>query len=177
MQTSSSSPIINQTAIQDCYIIEMDRHYDGRGFFQETYVDATYKNARSRWLQSNWSVSKEGVIRGIHVSPYPKLITCVSGKIFDVIIDLRKQSPTYMKKVYIWLSPNEASQVFVPADCGHGFYSAEENSMVVYQQGGRYTPSKEKRIKWNDNILAIEWPASEQYILSELDNNASGFIK
>lgn len=165
---------VDKTIINDCYIITMDRHEDQRGFFQETFVDVKWP-VSSRWLQSNWSSSKQHTIRGIHISPYPKLITCVSGRILDVVIDLRKQSTTYLHKVYVWLDKDIPQQIFVPADCGHAFYAAENDSMITYLQGGRYVERKEHRIRYNDPTINIEWPAAD-YILSELDADAP-FLK
>ena len=163
---------ISEQEIQGCRVITCDRFQDNRGFFQEVFHDRKYGNVSSRWLQTNWSQSGKNVIRGIHTVPFPKLVTCIKGHILDIIVDLRATSKTYKQWAGIELSDDEPKQVYVPANCGHGFFSYEDDTHILYMQGGLYNPRLEKEISWRDPEIAIEWPEAESYILSEKDRNA-----
>jgi len=159
-----------ETEISGCYVIEFDRFEDNRGFFQELYSSAKYDCSIGQ--QISCSHSMKNVIRGLHCSPYYKLCTCVRGKIFDVAVDLRKESTTYLKWIGQWLSEDSPKQLFVPPGCGHGFYAAEDNTLLIYLQGGVYRKEDDREIKWNDPTIGIIWPDSPDYILSEKDKNA-----
>jgi len=159
-----------ETCIKGCYEIQFERFEDQRGYFQELYSSSKYEIPPGE--QVSCSSSMKNVIRGIHCSPYYKLCSCVSGKLFDVAIDLREDSPTYLKWTGTWLSADNRKQFLVPTGCGHGFYAAEDNTLLVYLQGGRYNKEYEKEIRWNDPKIGIVWPESSNYILSEKDQNA-----
>ncbi len=164
------------TNVRDCLTIEMPRHLDGRGFFQEMFSQrwahannmfngvAGYVN----WQQVNWSQSEQNVLRGIHVAPYAKLVTCLSGRIMDYVVDLREDSPSYLDHFSVELSPDKTTQAFVPPGCGHAFVSLEPNSSVVYLQSDVYSTPKEWSVRWSDPQLAIKWPVLAP-ILSDKD--------
>ncbi len=154
--------------VKDVCVLTTDKHKDNRGFFRELYKQTNEEYPHHDWFQLNHSRSVKGVIRGIHVAPYPKLVMCMRGEICDIVVDLRKESPTYLKWDAITLKGDK--QVFVPAGCGHAFY-AEKASDVVYMCGGVYDPSVEWSVRYNDPLINIKWP-SKKYILSEKDNNA-----
>lgn len=175
---------INDTIINDCKIIECNRYFDDRGQFQELFEENKYKEIisqqdqsiehgiyKTRWKQANWSVSKKNVLRGIHVANYAKLVTCVSGKIWDFVVDFRKKSPTFLQYVGVELSASENKQIFVPSGCGHGFVSLEENSSVVYLQTDTFAKFGEKTVSYCDSSLNIKYPG-ENWIISERDLNA-----
>ena len=184
-----------KTLVNDCLVIYPDRHSDDRGAFFELYNEHRYierfiglrdlSNPKMdniatnilecRWLQTNCSVSNRNVVRGIHLASYAKLVTCVLGRVWDVVVDLRVMSPTYLKWFAIDLAHDrnaEPTQIYVPPGCGHGFFSYEDISVVVYQQTGQYDPVNEKCINWRDPTLKIEWPEAPEYILSQKDNEA-----
>lgn len=156
--------------LPDCYLINRQRHTDNRGFFEELYVKG--QGPKFKPVQMNVSCSKEGVIRGIHCSKFAKLCTCLAGRLYDVVVDLRPESPMYRKWVGVWLSAEEPWQLLVPADCGHGFYSDRPDTILLYMQEGIYDPSSERSLNCFDPLVAIAWPPKENYILSEKDRMA-----
>jgi dTDP-4-dehydrorhamnose 3,5-epimerase len=159
----------NTTDVENCFIVMMDRYHDNRGFFQELYEQDKYSEILSEnWQQTNWSVSNKNVLRGIHVANYAKLVTCITGKIWDVVVDLRPNSTTYTKYVGVELTPDEPKQIYVPSGCGHGFVSLEDNSSVVYMQTGRFAEQGEITIMYNEPLLNIPWPG-ENHTISKRD--------
>jgi dTDP-4-dehydrorhamnose 3,5-epimerase len=172
----------NATDVIDALVIEMDRHHDHRGFFQELYAEDTYqKHLQSplldyaktmHWEQVNWSHSNKNVLRGIHAAQYAKLVTCVSGRIWDCVVDLRGNSPTFMRWFAVELSPDEPKQVYVPAGCGHGFVALEDNSTVIYMTEGLYRIRGELTVAYNEPNLNIPWPG-EDHIISERDQGGN----
>lgn len=168
------------TNVQHCLTIEMQRNHDDRGFFQEIYTHRLayqmpmFHSATKgyvNWQQVNWSNSNKNVVRGIHAAPYCKLISCISGKIKDVVVDLRPNSPTFLKHFSVILSPDNPISVFVPHNCGHAFVSLESNSTIIYLQSDTYSSDKESTVRWNDPTLNIDWFIDDP-ILSEKDKNA-----
>lgn len=163
------------TDVADCTVVEMDRHFDDRGFFQELYQADNYLDLPTKFIfpqQVNWSLSKKNVLRGIHYAEYAKLVTCVSGKVWDVVVDLRSDSATYLKYVGIELSDENSKQVYVPAGCGHGFVALEDNSEVIYFTDGLYAKQGELTVMYNEPNLNIPWPG-EDHIISERDKGGN----
>ncbi len=155
------------------FIIEGDKHSDDRGWFQELYSTAgKFPHLIGKERQLNLSCSKKGTVRGMHVASFAKFCTCVKGRVYDVVADLREKSPTYMKWFGIWLDSESLKQIFVPAGCAHGFFALEDDSMFLYLQDGTYAPNNEKQINWRDPKLGISWPYAQEYILSDKDKNA-----
>jgi len=160
--------------LQDACLIEIARFEDSRGFFSETF------NARqleelglpTKFVQDNQSFSKPGVLRGLHLQKkkqQAKIIRVVSGEIFDVIVDLRKESPTYRKHVGIRLSGLKPQMLWVPRGFAHGFcVLGTEPALVQYKVDDYFDASDEGGIIWNDPTLSIAWPL-KQPILSEKD--------
>jgi dTDP-4-dehydrorhamnose 3,5-epimerase len=166
--------IIKETKIQGCYIVECNRHYDKRGFFQEIYSDNHYEQLTSHWKQANWSYSAKGTLRGIHQAPFNKLVTCVKGSILDVVVDMRPDSPTFKKHELFSINDTCPQQIFIPSNCGHGFI-AFVDSTVMYLQDDTYKPGQEKSWKWNK--CGIKWPhLPSNLIISDKDQNAPIFI-
>tara|TARA_Y100000034_G_C6903213_1_gene418340 strand:- start:457 stop:996 length:540 start_codon:yes stop_codon:yes gene_type:complete len=172
---------IRQLKVAGAYEIIYDRYGDDRGSFQEIYSRHIQKFSwagplKTNVAQINCSVSHKNVVRGIHRAPFTKLCTCVSGRIWDAVIDLRVDSPTYLTWDGVWLDPENQRQVFVPAYCGHGFFSAEDNSILIYMQDGHYVPEGQpgSQQSWNyrDPTFGIKWPEADKYLLSEADGRA-----
>ena len=122
--------------------------------------------------QDNHSLSNLGVIRGLHYqtsrSPQAKLLRCVSGSIFDVIVDIRKSSPTFGEWVSVILNSKNKSMVWIPSGFAHGFLSLKQNTEVVYKASGYWNKNEERSIRWNDKNINIEWPTKEINILNPL---------
>jgi dTDP-4-dehydrorhamnose 3,5-epimerase len=163
------TPIAN---IKNAFVVEVDRLTDERGHVQEIFEVNKFISEFWRPAQINTYNSNKNVVRGLHVDCFSKLCVCLKGRIFDVIADVRLGSPTFGNSFGIWLDEYSLKQVFVPSGCAHGFFAAENDTMVLHQQDFTYTPSVQRQIHWRDPTLAISWPEAENYILSEKDQNA-----
>lgn len=160
-----------KTEIVDCYLVNCQRYHDNRGFFQEIHSSNHY--TIDNWKQTNLSFTKQNGLRGIHCASFNKMITCVKGEIFDVVVDLRENSPTYLKWQSFLLNSKNPQQIIIPAHCGHGF-QATEDSMIVYFQDDTYKPNKEHDYHWQS--FDIKWPLAEA-IVSERDKKAAKYKK
>lgn len=176
---------MEELKVKGAYVLSPPCFDDNRGSFQELYNNGKYDFCCNRdWKQVNRSVSNKNVIRGIHRSPYSKLVSAVSGSIWDVVVDLRPESPTYLQWDARWLMSG-GDQLFIPSYCGHGFYSPIDGTIVIYLQSGIFEPENEVNVHWQDPQLAIEWPKSQlisgdfgkgtyvEYVLSDKDKEAS----
>lgn len=152
---------------------------DSRGYFRERYnsIDLREKFALE-FVQENYSVSKKGVIRGMHwqVNPQPqgKLVTCIKGKIYDVALDIRKYSNTFGKSFKITLDEFENVSLWIPIGFAHGFQSLEKDSVVLYSTTGSYSPENSRSIYPLDKILGINWPIART-LLGKQDEFAPNF--
>ena len=138
---------------------------DNRGYFSEIFRLNSFEDQAPsvEFVQENQSLSvRPGTIRGIHFQSHPmaqgKLVRCLAGKLFDVAVDLRADSPTYGRWTSVILSPEEINQLWVPAGFGHGFCTLEPNSVISYRVTNYYSPEHDKGVAWNDPAIAIEWP-------------------
>ena len=160
--------------IPDIILIKPKKFIDPRGFLAELYKRTDYlsNSIPYDFVQMNISMSMKGVIRGLHyqVKPYEqgKLIIVLSGKIYDVAIDIRDNSPHYLKHVATELSSDELNLLWIPPGFAHGFQALENNTLVLYLLTKEYSPAHERCIKWNDPVLSIKWPIKEA-IVSEKD--------
>jgi len=169
---------ITQTTINDLLVIEPNVFGDHRGWFVESYNEKVFKDngVDVKFRQDNHSYSKQkGVLRGLHFQNDPhaqtKLVRCTRGKIWDVAVDLRKSSTTYLKWFGIELTPENHKMLLVPQGFAHGFITLEENSEVQYKVDNYYNPNTDRSIKYNDLDIGIQWPLKD-IILSEKDQNA-----
>lgn len=161
---------IQETGIDRCRVFSIDRYEDERGYFQEIYNENRYDDPGPLTPQVSFSKSHCDVLRGIHVSPYGKLCTCVRGSLWDVVVDLRYRSSTFGKWFGVELTEENHKQLYVPAYCGHGFLSLEDDTCLLYMQGGRWSTANDGGIKWNDCKVGIEWPLPvHKYLISEKD--------
>eukprot|EP01100_Stratorugosa_tubuloviscum_P012620 TRINITY_DN6033_c3_g1_i1.p1 TRINITY_DN6033_c3_g1~~TRINITY_DN6033_c3_g1_i1.p1 ORF type:complete len:235 (+),score=96.39 TRINITY_DN6033_c3_g1_i1:69-707(+) len=171
--------IIKINEVKDSLIIETKRFCDERGCFQELFQSEKYSNENNNsllkqinWQQVSYSESNKNVVRGIHCSPYAKLVSCISGKVLDFVIDLRNNSETYLQSYRVELSSENGYQIFIPPHCGHAFFSCEENTKMVYLQSGVWKAEFEMDVNWRDNQLNLNWPIADNYILSNKDLSA-----
>lgn len=151
-----------KTKLQDCIIIEPKVFGDHRGFFMETYQAARYKEAgiAMDFVQDNHSRSQKGVLRGLHfqiTKPQGKLVRVTAGEVFDVAVDLRKNSATYGQWEGVMLSGENHKQFYVPPGFAHGFVVLSDTADFLYKCTDYYDPSDEGGILWNDPDLAIDW--------------------
>ena len=167
---------ITKTTIKDLLVIEPCVHGDDRGYFFEIYKRSEFEKAGLNYLfvQDNQSKSKYGVLRGLHFqSKYPqaKLVRVIDGEVFDVAVDLRKNSQTYGKWFGIVLSGENKKMFLIPRGFAHGFLVLSESAIFEYKCDDFYHPEDEMGILWNDSDINIEWPSVSTIILSEKDKN------
>ena len=169
--------------LKGAYLIKPFVAYDSRGSFIKDYSEETFRdNGINHELKEVfYTSSHKGVMRAIHfqrVHEQPKLVRCVSGKIYDVIVDLRKNSPTFGQWRGYFLSGDNKNQLYIPKHFGHG-YLVIEPSTVAYKCSERFYGEYDDGIKWDDPDLGINWPLNmvDQLILSEKDKNLQSFIE
>lgn len=168
-------------SIPDLILVQPHLHPDPRGYFFESFHQSkfsTYLNQTINFIQDNQSFSKKNVLRGLHfqINPHQqgKLVRVISGKIFDVAVDLRNSSSNFGKWVGQILDSEKQEQLWIPDGFAHGFYAIHD-SIVSYKQTAFYSPQHEQSIRWNDPILLIDWPILEQPNLSLKDQTAELF--
>lgn len=154
---------ITPTAIPDVLLIEPKVFRDDRGFFLETFQANKYKAASITlpMVQDNYSGSRQGVLRGLHYQihkPQGKLVSVVSGEVFDVAVDLRRSSPTFGRWVGVTLLAEEHRQIWVPPGFAHGFYVVSDWAEVLYKVTDFYDPASERTLIWDDAEVGICWP-------------------
>jgi dTDP-4-dehydrorhamnose 3,5-epimerase len=164
------------TGIKDLYVIEPRVFGDSRGYFMETYNYNDFKEAGldMAFVQDNQSKSFKGVLRGLHFQvnyPQGKLVRVLSGKVFDVAVDIRKDSPTYKKWFGVVLSAENKKQFYVPPGFAHGFLVLSDEAEFAYKCTAFYHPEDESGVIWNDPSIGIEWPLEGigEILLSEKD--------
>ncbi|PSU56642.1 dTDP-4-dehydrorhamnose 3,5-epimerase [Photobacterium phosphoreum] len=164
------------TSIPDVKIIEPAIFGDERGFFMETWNQNTFEELvtgkPTQFVQDNHSKSKKGILRGLHYqteNTQGKLVRVVSGEVFDVAVDIRKNSPTFGKWVGVYLSAENKRQLWIPEGFAHGFYVTSDDAEFVYKCTDYYNPKFEQSILWNDSEIAIKWPLSDEPMLSIKD--------
>ena len=170
-----------ETELTGAYIIDLDRREDNRGFFARTWAQEEFEahGLNSRVVQANLSYNHtRGTIRGMHYqrAPYAetKLVRCVQGAIYDVIIDLRPESATYKRWIGVELTAQNRRALFIPEGFAHGFQTLADNSDVTYQVSEFYTPGAEGGIRYNDPAFEIQWPL-EVTVISEKDKQWPDF--
>ena len=163
---------LSKTPIDGLLTIKPKIFADPRGMFYEVYSENKYEEyGIPCFVQDNHSVSKKGVLRGLHYQVNPgqgKLVRVTRGEVFDVAVDIRKQSPTYGKWWGLSLSETNNFQLYIPIGFAHGFCVLSESAEVLYKCSDYYSPENERGILWNDPDLAIDWPVKDP-ILSEKD--------
>ena len=173
---------IRPTAIPDVKQIETTTYADRRGAFRETWraADLATAGIHATFVQENFSRSDRGVLRGLHyqiVQPQGKLVSVHRGEVFDVAVDLRRNSPSFGHWVGLALSDRGASSIWVPPGFAHGFYVTSESAELTYLCTDYYSARDERTIRWDDPTLAIEWPLSggSVPVLSEKDRAGGAF--
>ena len=166
----------NDTKIEGMFVVEPAVFEDNRGYFMETYNYTDFKEAGYdlTFVQDNQSKSSKGVLRGLHLQkeyPQGKLVRVIKGEVFDVGVDLRKDSATYGEWVGVILSDENNKQLFIPEGFAHGFLVLSDEAEFVYKCTEFYHGEDEDGIMWNDPDIAIEWPLEgiDEIILSDKD--------
>lgn len=163
------------TAIPDVMLLEPKVFGDDRGFFYESYIQKVFQEATGldvQFVQDNHSKSARNVLRGLHYQVQQaqgKLVRVVQGEVFDVAVDIRKDSKTYGRWVGQLLSAENKKQLWIPPGLAHGFVVLSETAEFLYKATDYYTPAHERCIAWNDPKIAIEWPLTAEPFLSGKD--------
>lgn len=173
---------IIQTAISDVKLLQPKVFGDERGFFMETFRDNWFREhcADVTFVQDNHSKSRQGILRGMHYQleqTQGKLVSVVAGEVFDVAIDMRRDSPTYGKWVGEFLSADNKRMLWVPAGFAHGFYVVSDFAEFTYKCTDYYHPDSEVSLAWDDETVGVRWPLvnGEKPQLSAKDENGFAF--
>ncbi len=160
-------------AISEVVVVEAQSFSDERGFFMENFKESVFNanGINTRFVQDNFSHSTKGVLRGLHYQKEPKsqtkLVTAMTGEIFDVAVDIRKGSPTYGRWVGEVLSDKNHKMLFVPEGFAHGFCVTSEKADVLYKVNSEYSPENERGILWNDPEVGIKWPTNNPIMIKK----------
>lgn len=157
--------IFTQTLLAGSYIIDLEPRPDDRGWFARYYCKDEFQQIghTKEWMQMNHSeTDKKGSIRGMHFQVHPfkeiKMLRCIAGAVYDVIIDLRKDSATFLQWVGVELSVTNKRMLYIPEGFAHGFQCLEDNCELIYNHSAVYQTGAEKGIRYNDPLVNIEWP-------------------
>jgi dTDP-4-dehydrorhamnose 3,5-epimerase len=164
--------IFRQADLEGAWVIELELNEDHRGFFARTFCEQEFgaHGMNSHVAQCNISFNRQkGTLRGMHyqIAPFEeaKLVRCVRGSIFDVIIDLRSSSRSFKQHLSVVLSAEQGNMLYVPEGFAHGFQTLEDNSEVFYQMSQVYSPNHARGVRWDDRAFGIEWPPAERIII------------
>lgn len=174
----------NKTDIEGCYVITYDTYVDERGYFAVPYNKNIFNNNvgyEVEFIQDNMSYSHLGTIRGLHFQTgeyeQAKLVTCTQGRVLDVVVDIRKDSPTYGNVVKVELGWSLNNQLFVPKGCAHGFSVLSTTAIFQYKVDNPYNKESEGGIIYNDSTLNIDWKVSDYFKrISEKDLELPTFL-
>jgi dTDP-4-dehydrorhamnose 3,5-epimerase len=168
--------VFEKTFIDDLIIITPKIFSDKRGFFYENFKQSDFEKAgiKEKFIQDNHSLSAKGTIRGLHFQKKPfeqgKLVRCTKGCVWDVAVDLRKNSETFRKYFSIELSEENRQMLYIPPGFAHGFLALSDNAEFLYKCTKEYSPEADAGIRWNDPEISIKWPIDEKdIIISEKD--------
>ena len=168
-----------ETPLQGNYLIDLELRGDERGFFARYFCESEFseKGLNTRWVQINNSMSRDvGTLRGLHFQRTPhaevKLVRCLHGSIWDVVVDLRQDSKTYGHWFGATLTDKNRTMMYVPKGFAHGFISLEPDAEILYLVSDFYAPDHEETLLWNDSDVAIEWPIAAS-IISDKDTQGA----
>ena len=171
-----------ETTLKGTFIIEPEKLGDERGFFARVWCQKEFSahDLNPSLLQCSISFNKKrGALRGMHYQAPPyaedKLVRCTMGAIYDVVIDLRPNSPTRLKHVTVILSAENRKMLYVPTGCAHGFQTLEDNTEVHYQMSEFYVPAAARGVRWDDPAFGIKWPEIKDRIISKRDQEYPDF--
>ena len=175
--------LFNETILSGAFLVEPEYHKDARGLFARMFCEEEFaaRGLSSRVAQCSLSFNeRKGTLRGLHYQAPPhaesKLVRCTQGSIHDVVVDLRRSSPTFRKWIAVELSAVNRRMLFVPEGFAHGFQSLEDHSEVFYQVSVPYRPEAVRGVRWNDSSLGIAWPLADP-VLSDRDRSFPDFFE
>lgn len=170
--------IFEETTLAGAYLIRTDKHTDNRGSFSRLFCAQEFSEIGlpDNFVQTNLSENtKRFTLRGMHYQLPPlsegKLISCISGHVFDVIVDIRADSPTRHQYFSCELRAHDNKLLYVPAGLAHGFQTLEDNSSLLYGMTDFYKPGQDAGLRWDDPTIGIDWPTKNNIIISDKDAN------
>jgi dTDP-4-dehydrorhamnose 3,5-epimerase len=173
--------IFTETPLKGAYLIDLERRGDDRGFFARAFCAREFAEHGlvDRFVQANNSLSaRRGTLRGMHYQLAPnaetKMVRCVRGSLYDVILDLRQGSPTFGRSFGAELSADNRRMMYVPKGCAHGFFTTSDDAEALYFVDESYAPESERGVRWDDPNFAIAWPG-EPAVLSDKDRSWRDF--
>jgi len=173
----------SETKFAGAFIIDIEKIEDNRGFFARNWCKQEIEdyNLDSNLAQCSISFNENrGTLRGMHYQGAPfeetKIVRCTYGAIYDVIVDLRPESPTFKEWVAVELTSENRRMIYIPPGIAHGFQTLVECAEVYYQVSEFYSPEFSKSVRWNDPVFSIEWPHEEHRVISERDKNHPDFL-
>ena len=172
--------IFTQTSLSGVWLIDLEPHVDERGFLVRTYCEREFADhgLNTEWPQSNLTLTRRrGMLRGLHYQAEPrpeiKLIRCNAGAVFDVVVDIQPDSPTFGRWAGFELNEKNQRSLYIPVGFAHGFQCLQDDCEVFYQMSDYYDPDLVRGIVWNDPRVGIKWPIAGP-VLSERDSNLPG---
>jgi dTDP-4-dehydrorhamnose 3,5-epimerase len=173
--------IFQETNLPGVFEIRLELFHDARGFFARSWCQTEFEShgLNPSVVQCNVSFNtRKGTLRGMHYQEAPrgeaKLVRCTSGSIYDVIIDLRSDSPTFKRWVAVTLTALQRNMIYVPEGCAHGFLTLEDETEVFYQMSEFYSPESARGVRWDDPTFRIVWPKKIE-VISERDRTYADF--
>jgi dTDP-4-dehydrorhamnose 3,5-epimerase len=174
--------IFTKLNLEGAYLIQIQRHEDERGFFARSWCQREFSEhgLNPRLVQCNLSYNKKlGTLRGMHYQDTPfqeaKVVSCISGAIYDVIIDIRPGSPTFKEYLGITIDAQTHDMLYVPEGFAHGFLTLADETLVFYQMSEFYAPDYARGFRWNDPAFKVKWPAKVQ-VISSRDANYPDYL-
>jgi dTDP-4-dehydrorhamnose 3,5-epimerase len=174
--------VITETKLKGAFVIELEPFKDVRGFFARAWSDREFEafGLNARFVETNISFNKnKGTLRGMHyqLPPYAqvKLVRCTRGSIYDVIVDLRPDSPTFKQWFAVELSAENHLMLYVPGEFAHGFQTLEDDTEVSYQTSSYYAPEHARGLRWDDPAISIRWP-TDNLVMIERDRDYPDFV-
>jgi dTDP-4-dehydrorhamnose 3,5-epimerase len=160
--------------IAGAFVVEIEPHEDERGMFARTFCEREFAahGLRTRFVQCNLSVTrKRGMLRGMHLQAPPheeaKLVRCVKGRVYDVTLDLRAGSATFMKWHPVELAAERRNAVYIPEGCAHGFQALTDDCELEYQISAEYSPGAKRGVRWDDAAFGIRWPLAHPVLAKD----------
>ncbi len=170
--------IFTETELQGAWIIDIEARRDERGYFARVWCAREFeaKGLKTDLVQCNIAYNhSKGILRGMHYQQAPhaevKLVRCTRGAVYDVIVDLREDSPTRLKWIGVELTEDNHRMLYVPEGFAHGYITLQDNSELFYQVSEFYTPGAESGLRWDDPRVGIKWPDQGELLISEKDRS------
>jgi dTDP-4-dehydrorhamnose 3,5-epimerase len=175
--------VFNETPLTGAFLLEPESRFDDRGSFMRVWCQREFqeRGLESRVAQCSVSYNRQtGTLRGMHYQAEPhaevKIVRCTRGSLFDVIIDLRPESPSYTRHFAIVLSASSRTMLYIPRGFAHGFQTLEDQTELTYQMSEFYEPSAARGVRWNDPVFGIKWPPVGTRIMNDRDATYPDFV-